>query len=767
MLRKRMIFALMIVLLCLPLLQSSAYSRGYSPEHLRQAAAGNAPVIWQAVMEKDVFYTLADDRKIYRWKVDGETVDLYCNLPRPPAESLVFAYSALPSSAKSEMDSMVTHIISGDGKLWGLNLYSGKVCEIRREGLRWLAGGLEIDPPSDNDRQFEKNSIKGFIRDGFLYMVHGGSLILWDMSSGRQEDIPLDMLVSSMVPYRDNQALLSIYPAYSTSAWENELIVLNLDDGQVFPFGAQLPEIELTDSAATSIAGLSYDENDDIIYIQAFNALGAKENGMLYRSQGEKEFEPIGYLEPGDLNGFVLSDGRYALKSSSSGAIMVYDPSVTAAADTVSLNIKGLFNDSSLVQAYMRDNPGVMIHTQGVNLNDADITAMITGEADVDIYALYANRLYRSAVDKAYASDLSGSLQLSQSVESMYPAIREALVDNDGILRAYPAGGGMSISLPSLDKKLWRECFGEREYPETYLDLFDLMVAWEEQYADDHDEYNIIGPFELFVIPWDMVYQYIADYEQDNEPINFDTPAFRQSLSALCEAISQIDKERFEKNSRSGGLCVIDIMSLFIERNKLIFGPEDADTAILNPFSFEKGSDAHIRSQVIMLMVNEHSHHKKQAIEFIEYLTKIEHADEVVYYAMHQGMNEAVENPDYSRKVQALSEQIDELNQALDRIQESERQAFESKIASLRYELDQRLSNRWLITQEGIERYHNQADRILPPGSSLYISQNDPDGILNTAVISLCKQLVDDIISQEQFIQSLNGITRKIYFESK
>lgn len=170
---------------------------------------------------------------------------------------------------------------------------------------------------------------------------------------------------------------------------------------------------------------------------------------------------------------------------------------------------------------------------------------------------------------------------------------------------------------------------------------------------------------------------------------------------------------------------------------------------------------------MIVLMVNQRSMHKEEAIRFIEYLAERERIDDVVYYVMHQDENAPVEKPDYLRKASALSEQIEALERSLEVVKGSDRKGYEAKLQTLRYDLDRLQDDRWLITEEGVDRYTQVAERILPPGLSIYISQNDPENSLNTTVISLCKQLVNDSLTEEQFIQSLNDITRKIYFENR
>ena len=134
---------------------------------------------------------------------------------------------------------------------------------------------------------------------------------------------------------------------------------------------------------------------------------------------------------------------------------------------------------------------------------------------------------------------------------------------------------------------------------------------------------------------------------------------------------------------------------------------------------------------------------------------------------MHQDENAPVEKPDYLRKASALSEQIEALERSLEVVKGSDRKGYEAKLQTLRYDLDRLQDDRWLITEEGVDRYTQVAERILPPGLSIYISQNDPENSLNTTVISLCKQLVNDSLTEEQFIQSLNNITRLIYFENR
>ncbi len=760
-----------IIVLILSFIQSVtaiASAIGFGAEEMQSIHQGQSLNLWQIRMVNDTFYALAEDRNIYTWQPDNGEVRLYCELPKPPAEQMLYEYADLPPSAKAIADSVVTHIVSGDGKLWGLNLYNGGVCKLSPEGPRWSSHFLDISAPAAQSTYFGQYNAASFVRDHVLYLIEDNQVIKMDLESGRQETLDMDYWVAAMVPYRDDYALLTVYETTEDTSWENALVLFNLSDGRSSYFDQALPAVEAADGAEkTSIKGLSYDMETDTLSFQAVNSVGSKENGMLYQSKGGNAFEAVAYLSMAKQEGYTLSDGRYAIPSLLSNEVIVYDLSEMDREEAVILNIKGMFHDTALAQRFSNDNPLITARSQFVNLNDADITAMITGDSNVDIYALYANRLYRSAADKGYASDLSASDSLVRWADSLYPAFRESLIDERGDLIAYPVGGGMSIALYTIDKKVWQACFGERAYPTTYPELFDIMVEWEDQHADEYDAYNAVGPFDLYAVPWGMVYQYVADYEQKDQPIDFDTPVFRQSVRALKEALSHIDQDKFRRNSLSGGLSLIDTGSLFVAGNSLIMGPEDEDLAVIPPFSFEEGAWAHVRAEMIVLMVNQRSMHKEEAIRFIEYLAERERIDDVVYYVMHQDENAPVEKPDYLRKASALSEQIEALERSLEVVKGSDRKGYEAKLQTLRYDLDRLQDDRWLITEEGVDRYTQVAERILPPGLSIYISQNDPENSLNTTVISLCKQLVNDSLTEEQFIQSLNNITRLIYFENR
>lgn len=692
----------------------------------------------QAVSAMDALYVLGNDSVVYCWKENADAIEAYCDL--------------------QDTDPAVTHLLSGDNRLWGFNIQRGMLGEITKQGIAWLPGQVSLDPQIVSAQSF-----RAFVHGGVLCIVQADDLVLWEPQGQAQRELSLGSGVLQLIPYREGQVIYSVFGSDMGSQGQSNasLRQMDLSDGAVKPYPGVLTTFELADQGAQiDLTGLAYNAQDDMLYYRVFS-LALPTSGALCRSVGGADFEMLAELPQVFGNGIALSRGRYAVQTVQ-GPVALFDIAALALIEKKTLTIRGMLSPADDARFhYQLLNPQVQLRIEMTNLTDEDIIALLTGDTRVDIYALFANQLYQAASNKGYAADLGQDAALVTAAQEMMDAIQPTLHNAQGQLVGYPAGL-MTLGLWQVDQQLWKAAFGDETYPTTFVDMLRAMRQWQQTHGEASADASVYGPYDLHVLLWDMVYQYIANYETEQAPLTFQTPQFRQTLTAYRDLLGSIDS----KGGAESGHSLFSSLPLLVSNNSLLFQPTSKDTGLMLPPAFEEGTKSKIQANALLMMVNVHSPNREEAIRLIRFLAE-QGWDPVLRAAMTKADQHPVENPDYQRQTGLLTQSEMELKTAAAIAPAAERSGYDAQLASLRQQMEKLSENRWLITQEGIDRYNEWSSDILFTSRSRYISQNEPDRAFYRDVLSLCKQYADGSMADEGLISSLDSLCRKVYLESK
>ena len=77
---------------------------------------------------------------------------------------------------------------------------------------------------------------------------------------------------------------------------------------------------------------------------------------------------------------------------------------------------------------------------------------------------------------------------LTEQAKMLYPSIQEAIIAN-GQLMAFPIA--ISAESWTLNQTLW-DRFELGDVPATYAELLDMMLLWQDEYADEYPDYTLI-----------------------------------------------------------------------------------------------------------------------------------------------------------------------------------------------------------------------------------------------------------------------------------
>lgn len=692
----------------------------------------------------DTFYSLEDDGGIYAWNIHEDSVSLFCRVNLFDND---IPYGLLPIDKKEKAQTAVTHLFSGDEQLWAYNILSGRAGIINANGVNWGPSG-EIKDENWNPRQYG-DILGGFALGDHLYFAYEDSYFRLDPASGTGESYLLPVNASVFQLYKEGKAIIWSFDDVSFSIYE-----INLLDGESKQIKHQLPDDEM-------IVGLDYMAESDILYLMTLNSEGSNK---VYISRQGANFEYQGdLLENGRF--LNLNENEYALIQASGISINRTDELFQTRKRI--LTIRGILSFPYATQYFMRDNPDVVIREQTVNFEQQDLLSMISGDSNVDIYAMFTNRLFKAVKEKGYAMELDASDTLAQKAGMMHDVFYKAIKDEDGTIVAWPAPF-IVYKLMAIDSVLWRECFGERPFPMTFVEMFEAMSEWESECSGQYEDAVVYMPGTLRSLLFHMVFKYISMYEMQNGWVDFDTPIFRESFSAYEEMLDSIDMERIKsildhEDEYNRVRALFWGEGLYAENNNF-FNPDPSVYFSAWPV-FEAGCSPVTEVSFVVLWINRNSSNKDIAIKYIESLTSQENTSSNYEYALFKGQSQKVERADYLEKTQALNDKKAELKRAMAAVEEASKQYFEQAINAVNSEIEGMEANRYLITDEGISRYAAWVDQLKATSESNYLSQNDADDEFSKELGRLCDMFVQGAINRDMFISQLSNVSRLIYFE--
>lgn len=743
---KKILCISVALLLVLGVMSSaSAQSMGFTEEQFKTLLGEDSfePSFSRIRLIDDTFYDLEDDGNVYTWKIHDDSISLFCHVDLLTSD---IPYELMSPEQKEKAEAAVTHLFSGEKQLWAYNILSGKAGIIADDGVRW---GLPSDIKDEKWDPKRRDIIGGFAQGDSLFFAYDGNFCRLTPESGIGAELPLPINTVAFQPYKENMAITWNYENSKTSIYE-----INLADGKATQLKRNLPDDAV-------IIGIDYIATNDVLYVMTLDDEG---NCKIYTSRQGKDLKFEGeLLENGRI--VNLNENEYALIQPSGISIHRIEDLFQTSKQV--LTVRGIMSFPYVSQHFMNKNPNVIIREQSANFEQKDLVSILAGDSNVDIYAMFTNRLFNAVKDKGYAMKLDASDMLSKSADMMYPVFSNTIRDKDGVVVAWPTPF-IVYKLMEIDSELWQECFGEREYPKTFIDMFEIMSEWENEYSSQYENAVVYLPGTLRSLLFQMVFKYCGMYEVEGEWIDFNTPIFQDSISAYEEMLNSVDLERMDsilnREDENNSVRALFWGEGLYAENDSFFKPEQPLHFTAWP-TFDATDMPVIEVSFVTMWINSNSTKKDLALKYIESLIDQENSSPSYEYVLFKGRNQEVERPDYLTKVQELSAKKSELEQTMSMAEAAYREPFEQAIAKIDFDLEQLEKDRYLITDEGISRYASWVNLLKATSDSNYLSQNDSDDEFSRELGKLCDMFVQGAISKEQFVSQLNQISKLIYYE--
>ena len=226
----------------------------------------------RVIVLDDALYVFSKrEGRILSWKMGQDVMKIYSLLPQVPVESIVMEYREMGIDKRAEMDQIVTHVLTGDGKLWALNQYSGKFGQISEEGVdySYTLDLSNLNPELNDDEDYK---YPGFVSEGSLYlfsvMKKKMFFARYSLATGARQDIALMHNGGVAYPYYGGYALYAVntQTELNSGGYAESMYTLNLATGALAPMEIELPH-GIVKSATSYIKGVYFiNPSNDLYY---------------------------------------------------------------------------------------------------------------------------------------------------------------------------------------------------------------------------------------------------------------------------------------------------------------------------------------------------------------------------------------------------------------------------------------------------------------------------------------------------------------------
>ncbi|MDY3279782.1 MAG: extracellular solute-binding protein [Eubacteriales bacterium] len=428
-------------------------------------------------------------------------------------------------------------------------------------------------------------------------------------------------------------------------------------------------------------------------------------------------------------------------------------PVAAPAEEEVTLQVYDWISEETL-DAFAQAHPGIrvsLVDSLPGSLQDA----LVSG-ADIDVYAVSADSSFEELLSKGYAAPLENDVLVARA-QRLQPALRE-LVLREGQLMAYPAD--LSLDTWTLDVTGWEEAgFAEADAPRTIVQFLDAFQLWQDEKSDDFAHRCFFeGTLEDFIRV--LANQYIAQAEQADQPVSFDTPAFRDALALLDQArpLFAANAEKMDA-LMNGEFTAMPLIYAY----GMGYGYTMLDDHLARPLAIPALTDTDtppVKGQTRLWVCSARSAHPREAAQLIDFLAQSALTD--TQYALYQDMTKPLENPRFADLLAQRTAEKAQLTAQLQSCKAEEKQALEDRLAWVESWLGRQDEIRWIITEKDIALYQSLVRGLFVPTQSHYLA----DGSNSAAAIDgLITRFADGETQAEGFIDGLNQICRLAYLE--
>ena len=360
------------------------------------------------------------------------------------------------------------------------------------------------------------------------------------------------------------------------------------------------------------------------------------------------------------------------------------------------LQVIGEFS-TDLIQQFCLQNPGITVVANEPDGEDA-ILAALTGDADADLFILSAPGKYTGMMEKGYLSSLDSSSMLREQVDSMHPAVRQALVSESGELFGYPIS--MKTESWTLDRTMWDE-IQPGEIPSTFGEVTDLLERWKEEYKEDWPDYVPVDLNGIYGLIWQTVQAYIV--RCGTEIPDFSTPEFTKLMREIVSRKNQLE----EADNMDGSPLIYTY-----EIGYGVFSNDGSKTCMIPMPALFEGEQPTVNGSLKVLAVSAGSTKKEEAVRFVEFCA--EHQDPQTKYRLNPNLEDPVRKDNYEEEREEVAKRAEDLKDRLAKDGENASDLLKEQVEAAEKRLAE-LEDDWEISPESIANYQEIVQWLVIP----------------------------------------------------
>lgn len=357
------------------------------------------------------------------------------------------------------------------------------------------------------------------------------------------------------------------------------------------------------------------------------------------------------------------------------------------------------------IRGFIQQNPEVQVsfHDGMVWNTEEIINSLLSLNSDIDVISLYAGAGLTAMKNKKYYADLSSSNVLAEDIDSMYPQIREILVDGDNLI-AYPCG--MSVNCWLIDDEALLQ-MGYQHENATMKEWLDFVEEYAISFNAEESAHALFPlGFTRRDLVGEILEQYIIEYESVDQ-LNFRNPELKSILERILKLPKSIfltgDTAGATIDTYDGGIPPLFIVNSPLSPDAYVGFYEQYEPKFVLPPAFSLQNQPRTKATLSVYLINPYSKNKETAVEFLEYCAR--HADPLLRFYVEQEYDQPIPDPDsVELKVSTLSA-IDDLNNRLETADIEDRADIEVEMNKQKIILDYAIQNEWLVSQSDITMY--------------------------------------------------------------
>ncbi len=601
-----------------------------------------------------------------------------------------------------------------------------------------------------------------YLQDDYLYFVAEGYMptyhsIIGALSlTGGENKVFQTEHIASLSPIGDGTflALLMDQEQFYTAYDPSEISAsYGIFDPQTDTLLSETPLVLENPSMIYQLSSLCYADGT-IYYVLGGNIMSID---MATGAQTLCAYTGQAYL---DISNMIIAD-HYAVMSGYNGVrrYLLNSPELEKGA----LRIYGEYG-SEAHQSYLREHPEAVIDlsVDEVTTSDGLLQTMISGNCPYDVLILsYQYQPVQKLMEKGFCVDLSVDPTIKETIDSMYPHIT-APFQMDGHIYAVPVE--MWSSNRSIAKYLWEDLgLTEEDIPTDFLSYLDFVQNWMVDYGEDNPDIALfdVGPSKSS--QFQQLFSFYTDYQQSQGDLRFDTPLFRELLTAF-EAIDfdEIDAQNPESQNED---FFWSQESLFMLGNSVTSFDSYAEAYQMNMYlSMEEGGDPFLPMSMQVMIINPKTTRMEEALRYVSFY--ISHLDScssnITFFPDH---NDPVEDPYYQSNVDSILLNIEQMEDMLQSISAEDKPVLEEDIRWAKEHLLMQEEYRYVASAERILFYReNVAPYLYPSPQNIFSSSNQS---VNAEFQKLTDQYLQGAIDQDRFIQEMDSRLRLMQLEDQ